>query len=441
MKRVLQWRSPLWLVLVLAGSTLALGTGIGSVLGAQSASAKGECPESADVCAKFNNFWKVWNIAEARFLDPTAVKPDDMVAGAINGMLDSLNDQGHTRYDTAKQYQREQEQQSGKYQGIGAYINEQGGLPFIVAPIEGSPAEAAGVKAGDIITKIDDVSTEGMTIDDAVSKVRGAPNTQVKLELRRRDTEAPVTLTITRAAINVPAVTWHMLPGNVAHIKFAQFSDKADGEMQAALKAAKNAGAQKFVLDLRNNPGGLLDQAVKVTGQFLPKDAVVLRIRERGQTPQQAQEERSPVQNFDTTTSMVVLINSGSASSSEIFASALQDYKRATVIGVQTLGLGTVISPVQLNDGSAVYIGTAEWYTPGNAANPYGRPLRHQGVTPDIKLALEGTDEALTPTTEKGLSEQQILQSTDKQLLKGLEALEVSVPRTSQASPAASSAP
>jgi carboxyl-terminal processing protease len=227
-------------------------------------------------------------------------------------------------------------------------------------------------------------------------------------------------LTITRAAINVPAVTWRMLPGNVAHIKLSQFSEKADPEMQAALKAAKEAGAQKFVLDLRNNPGGLLDQAVKVTGQFLPKDAVVLRIRERGQTPEEAQELRSPVENPDTTTPMVVLINGGSASSSEIFASALQDHNRAAVIGVGTIGLGTVISPQKLDDGSAVYIGTAEWLTPNN------RPLRHEGVTPDIEVALEGDDEALTPTTAKDLSDEEILNSTDKQLLKGLEALGVS---------------
>ncbi len=419
MKRVLQWRPPLWLVAVLVGSTLALGTGVGSVLGAQTASANGECTESAEVCEQFANFWEVWNIAENRFLDPTAVKPDEMIAGAINGMLDTLDDRGHTRYDTPEQFQREQEQQSGNYQGIGAYINEEGGFPYIVAPIEGSPAEAAGVKAGDVITAVNGEATDGMELDEVISKVRGEPGTQVTLELRRSDTEAVLEKTITRAAINVPAVTWRMLPGNVAHIKLSQFSEKADSEMQAAVQAAKEAGAQKFVLDLRNNPGGLLEQAVKVTGQFLPKDAVVLRIRERGQTPEQAQEFRSPVQNPDTTTPMVVLINGGSASSSEIFASALQDHDRATVIGVQTIGLGTVISPQKLDDGSAVYIGTAEWLTPN------GRPLRHEGVTPDIEVALEGDDEALTPTTAKDLSDEEILNSTDAQLLKALEVLGV----------------
>ncbi len=426
MKRVLQWRPPLWLVAVLVGSTLALGTSVGSVLGAQTASSNGECTESAEVCEQFANFWEVWNIAEARFLDPTALQSEEMITGAINGMLDTLNDRGHTRYDTAEQFAREQEQQSGNYQGIGAYINEEGGFPYIVAPIEGSPAEAAGVKAGDVIISINGESTDGMELDDAVSKVRGEPGTPVTLELLRRDSEAAVELTITRAAINVPAVTWRMLPGNVAHIKLSQFSEKADPEMQAAVKAAKEAGAEKFVLDLRNNPGGLLDQAIKVTGQFLPKDAVVLRIRERGQTPEQAQEFRNPVQNPDTTTPIVVLINGGSASSSEIFASALQDHDRAEVIGVQTIGLGTVISPVTLDDGSAVYIGTAEWYTPGDEANPYGRPLRHEGVTPDIEVALEGDAEALTPTTAKELSDEEILNSTDAQLLKALEVLGVS---------------
>lgn len=414
-KRWGTWRPPLWLVAILLGATLALGTGVGYVRGAAN---NGECTESAEVCAKFDNFWTVWNIAEKDFLDPKAVEPDKMIAGAINGMLDTLNDQGHTRYDTAEQYQQEIEQQSGEYQGIGAYVNQEGDLIVIVAPIEGSPAEAAGVEAGDIIVSVDGASTEGKTSAEVAQLIRGAPGTDVTLTLRHLDQEAPVDITITRGEIKVPAVTWAMLPAKTAHIKLSQFSEDATTELKRALAEAKEQGAEKLVLDLRNNPGGLLEQAIGVSSQFLPKGDVVLRVRDRdGEEDVRTANEANP----ETELPMVVLINSGSASSSEIFAGALQDHKRATIVGLDTVGLGTVISPRELDDGSAVYIGIAEWLTPD------GRQLRHQGVAPDIKVTLEGDALALTPSAARKLSEDEILRTDDAQLKRALEVLGVPV--------------
>lgn len=417
MKRVVSWRPPLWVVAVLLGVTLALGSGVGYVQGAAQANT-GECTESADVCAKFSNFWKVWDIAENQFLDPTAAEPDKMIAGAINGMLDTLNDQGHTRYNTAEEWKAAQEDLQGTFEGIGAYVNQLGDLPVIVAPIEGSPAEAAGVQAGDIILKVDGQSTEGKSIDEIVSIIRGAPGTSVTLQLRHVNEEAPVDITITRAAVRVPAVTWRMLPGKIAHIKLSQFQQNATAEMQKALTAAKEQGAQGIVLDLRNNPGGLLDQAISVTSQFLPEGVPVLRVRDRnGKEDVYKSNESKP----ETELPMVVLINTGSASSSEIFAGALQDHKRATIIGLQTVGLGTVLTPRQLADGSAVYIGTAEWLTPN------GQKIRNEGVKPDIKVALPIGVQALTPTTEKKLSDAEILQTEDTQLKRALSVLGVNV--------------
>lgn len=419
MKRVISWRPPLWMVAVLVGVTLALSTGTGYVLGAaQGAAQTGECTEAADICAKFGNFWKVWNIAENEFLDPTAADPDKMIAGAINGMLDTLNDQGHTRYNTAEEWKEAQEGLQGEYQGIGAYVNEQGDLPFIVSPIEGSPAEAAGIEAGDIILKIDGESTEGLSVDEVVGKIRGAPGTKVTLEIRHLDEEAPVELTITRADIVVPAVTWRMLPGNVAHLRLSQFQEQAQEDMERALAEAKQQGARALIVDVRNNPGGLLDQAIGVTSLFLPEGEPVLRVHDR-----EGNEKvyNSNVDTPETELPMVVLINTGSASSSEIFAGALQDHKRATVIGLQTVGLGTVLTPRQLDDGSAVYIGTAEWLTPN------GRKIRHEGVEPDIKVALESGVQALTPTTAKKLTDEEILQTEDTQIKRALSVLGVNV--------------
>jgi carboxyl-terminal processing protease len=395
------------------GCTLALGTGAGYVQGAATA---GQCTESEEICAKFSSFWKVWNIAEAEFLDPQAIEPDKMIAGAINGMLDTLNDRGHTRYNTAEEYQEEREEQRGRYEGIGAYINQLGDFPAITAPIEGSPAEKAGVRAGDIILEINGEDTQGMTIDDVVERVRGEPGTDVTLKLRHLDEETPVEVTITRAAINIPAVTWNMLPGNVAHIRLSQFSQNAKSEMQQALEAAKKAGAQKLILDLRNNPGGLLDQAISVSSQFLPEGEVVLRIRDRnGNEDVYKANEPNPELNLP----MVVLINGGSASSSEIFAGALQDHGRATIIGTQTIGLGTVLTPIPLDDGSAVYMGTSEWLTPNS------RKIRHEGVSPDVTVSLPSGVVPLTPSLERDLSNSEILQTKDRQLQRALGLLGV----------------
>lgn len=417
MKRVITWRPPLWLVAVLIAVTLMLSSGTGYVLGAsQSAVQTGECTEAAEVCAKFGNFWKVWNIAENEFLDPTAADPDKMIAGAINGMLNTLNDQGHTRYNTAEEWREAQEGLQGEYRGIGAYVNQLGDLPVIVAPIEGSPAEAAGVQAGDIILSINGESTEGLSVDEVVGKIRGEPGTQVTLELRHLDQEAPVELTITRAEIVVPAVTWRMLPGNVAHLRLSQFQEQAKADMQRALDEAKQQGARALIVDVRNNPGGLLDQAIGVSSLFLPEGTPVLRVRDRDGDEQVYDANEN---NPETDLPMVVLINTGSASSSEIFAGAMQDNGRARVIGLETVGLGTVLTPRQLPDGSAVYIGTAEWLT------PKGRKIRHEGVEPDIKVELPSGAQALTPTTAKKLSDQEILQTEDTQIKRALSVLGV----------------
>ncbi len=413
MNRAMAWRPPLWLVVILMAATLALGTGAGYV---QGASQGGECPKSEEICAEFRIFWQVWDLAESRFLDPEAVDPDRMIAGAINGMLDTLDDQGHTRYNTPEEWARQQESLSGEFEGIGAYVGQEGGMPVIIAPIEGSPAEAAGIQAGDIILRIDGERTEGMTIDEVVSRIRGEPGTQVTLTVQQLNRDGPIDITITRAQVQIPAVTWRMLPGNVAHIRLAQFSEKAKPELQRALREAREQGAQGIIFDLRNNPGGLLEQAIGVASQFLSRDAVVLRVRDRDGNEQLY---RANETNPETELPMVVLINSGSASSSEIVSGALKDHNRATIIGVTTAGLGTVLTPFRLDNGGAVYLGTQEWLTPD------GNQIRHLGVEPDLQVSLPTDVRPLTPSSMRDMSDDEILESDDTQLLRGLEILGV----------------
>ncbi len=412
MRRLATWRPPFWLVTVFMALTLALGSGVGYVRGAENSPAT--CTESQEVCSKFKDFWEVWNIAEARFVDKKAIKPDAMISGAINGMLDSLGDQGHTRYLTADQTQRFHEELTGSFEGIGAFVDTEGGLPIIVAPIEGSPAEKAGILPGDTILRIDGKTTEGLTLDEVVSRIKGKKGTQVKLQVRHTGEESPVELTITRAEVTVPIVTWRMLPGKVADIRLSQFAENADGAMRKALDEAKSQGAKALIVDVRDDPGGLLDQAIKVTSLFVPKGKPVLLEAQRdGSTKTYRSNESKPYLDLP----MTVLLNGGTASAAEIFSGALQDYSRATLIGVPTAGTGTVLSTIALDDGSAVLLGTAQWET------PKGRYLRREGVTPDVTVGLPAGVRPVTPTSAKQLSDADILNSPDLQLKKALAIL------------------
>jgi carboxyl-terminal processing protease len=412
MRRLATWRPPLWVVAALMALTLALGSGVGYVRGAENST--GTCTESEQVCAKFRDFWEVWNLAEARFVDKKAIQPDAMIAGAINGMLDSLGDQGHTRYLTADQNQRFQEALKGSFEGIGAFVDSQGGLPTIVAPIEGSPAEKAGIRAGDTILRVDGKSTEGLTLDEVVSRIKGPKGTQVKLQVRHSGEESPVDLTITRAEVTVPIVTWRMLPGKVADIRLSQFADNADQAMRKALDEAKAQGAKALIIDLRDNPGGRLDQAISVTSLFVPKGKPVLLEAQRdGSTKTYRSDESKPYLDLP----MVILINGGTASAAEIFSGAMQDYDRATLIGVPTAGTGTVLSTIALDDGSELLLGTAQWQT------PKGRYLRREGVSPDVTVGLPPGATPVTPSSAKSLGDAQILNSSDIQLRKALSIL------------------
>ncbi len=413
MRKVALWRPPLWLVAGLMIVSLSLGPGWSLVRGA---AGDGACTELAEVCAKFTQFWKVWNLAETRFVDPKAVNPDDMITGAINGMLDSLGDQGHTRYLTAEQVKRFSESLQGSFEGIGAFVNTENGVPIIVAPIEGSPAEAAGVRPGDVIVRVNGNSTEGLVIDEVVALIRGKAGTSVTITVRHVGEEATEEMTITRAAVTVPATAWTMLPGNIALIRLTQFSDNAAEAVQGRLDEAKAAGATAIIFDVRDNPGGLLSQATAVTGLFVKKGEVVLR-----ESVRDGEEKvyRSQTAEPQLDLPMVVLINGGSASSAEIFAGALQDYGRATLIGVPTAGTGTVLSTLELQDKAALLLGTGQWLT------PKGRYLRREGVAPDLTVALPAGVRGLTPTAVKQLKPEQLTTTKDSQLLRAMKLLGV----------------
>ncbi len=412
---VLRFQLPIWVIMPLLGFTLFFGLG-GGFITAQLFTPNTNCPESSEVCADFGVFWQVWDIASERFVDPQAVNPQRMIEGAINGMLDSLGDEGHTRFLSAEEAARWQEALSGEFEGIGAYIDVREGQSLIVAPIEGSPAEKAGLKAGDIILEVNGESTDGWDVERLSAQIRGPRDTQVRLLIQRAGEAEPFEVTITRQSIEVPNVSWRMLPDNVAMIRLNSFGERSAAEMQQALTEAQNAGARALILDLRYNPGGLLNEAIAIASEFLPPNTPVL-LEEDREGNRSSTETRGEGVARDIP--MVVLVNGSSASSAEILSGALQDAGRAQIIGETTIGTGTVLRTYNLRDGSQLLLGTTQWLT------PKGRLIRKQGIEPDVLVALPVDAETLTPAEAAELSVDALRQSEDKQLLTALEQLGV----------------
>lgn len=390
---------------------ILLAFGAGTVVGGANAIAQsdGETP------TEFEVFWQAWSIIQAHFIDRDVLDTKELTYGAINGLVQALGDEGHTTFLTPSQLEHQQTAMAGSFSGIGAQLGIKEGLPVIVAPIDNSPAAEAGIRAGDIILGVDGEDVTSLTLDEIVDRVRGPSGTEVVLTLLREGEEASIDMTLVRREIKVSAVSWTMIPGtNTALVRLNQFSATAKSELVTALKAAEEAGAESLVFDVRNNPGGLLQQAIGVTSQFLPSGNVLQE--------EDAQGNRRPFRvergGVATEIPMVVLINPGSASSAEIFAGAIQDHKRGQLIGETTFGTGTVLQTFTLDDGSALLLGTSQWLTAD------GRLIRKQGITPDVAVELPADGEFLTPTLVKELTAEELAASGDAQLLAGLKALE-----------------
>ncbi len=368
----------------------------------------------ANAPTDFDTFWEVWGIVQRDFVDREALETTNLEYGAIRGLIDALGDEGHTRFMTPEELDRQQTDISGKFSGIGAYVGVRDGMSVIVAPFEGSPAEDAGVKAGDIIIEVDGEDVTTWTLNDIVNVIRGAEGTDVVLTLLRPDDGESHEITVTRGEITVPAATWAMVPGtDVAMVRLSQFNANATDQITSAIREAEAASATALIIDVRNNPGGLLRQAVQVTSQFL-KGGNVLQ-----QEDAEGNREAFPVLKGGIATDIpiVVLINRGSASSSEIFAGAIQDHERGTVLGETTFGTGTVLEPFTLSDSSGLLLGTSQWLT----AN--GRLIRKHGIEPDIEIEMDLGTEMLFPSDLKELTVEELLESEDTQVLKALELL------------------
>jgi carboxyl-terminal processing protease len=357
---------------------------------------------------------EAWGLIQAHFVDRQALQSQTLTYGAISGMVNALGDTGHTTFLTPEMVKQERNFTQGAFEGIGAEVEEKNGHVVIAAPMDNSPAQKAGIQPGDIILKVNGEDVSGQSLDQVVSKVLGPAGTKVTLTLQNPNTGKTRELTLTRARITLESVTWQMLPGTtVAHVRITAFSEHVSNDLETALAAAKKAGATALVLDLRNNPGGLLDQAVGVASQFLQQGAVLQEKNAQGQIDTVKVLSNVP----KTKLPMVVLTNEGTASAAEIVAGALQDQHRALIIGEKTFGTGTVLNEFPLTDGSAIMIAVQEWLTPN------GRTIWHQGIQPDQVVALPQNATPLLPEAEKGMTPAQLRASDDTQLLAGLDTL------------------
>ncbi|MFQ3573874.1 MAG: S41 family peptidase [Thermodesulfovibrionales bacterium] len=319
------------------------------------------------------------------------VKTKDIIQGAIKGMVTSLDP--HSAYLTPEAYKELQVETKGEFGGIGIQIGIKDNILTVIAPIDDTPAFRAGIKAGDKILKINNESTKNMSIHDAVAKMRGKKGTSITLTIHREGMKEPKDYTIIRDIIKIKSVKAKMLQDNIGYIKLTQFQEASARDMVKALDNLKKEGMNALILDLRNDPGGLLNSAVEVVEHFLPPHKLVVYIKgKKGEKTEYFTEREKPGY---TDIPMVVLVNQGSASASEIVAGALKDWNRAVIVGVQTFGKGSVQSLIPLSDGSGLRLTTAKYYT------PKGTSIQGVGITPDIIVKLESKDSKDIPVVRE----------------------------------------
>jgi len=349
---------------------------------------------ASDTYQQLNLFGDVFERVRADYVE----KPDDkkLIESAINGMLSGLDP--HSSYMDPKSFRDMQVQTRGEFGGLGIEVTMENGLVKVVAPIDDTPAAKAGVQANDIITKLDDEAVQGLTLNQAVDKMRGPVNSKIKLTIVRKGADKPIELTIMRDIIRVKSVRSHAEGDDVGYIRITQFNEQTtDGLKQAINDLDSKLGADKikgFVVDLRNNPGGLLDQAISVSDTFLDKGEIVST---RGRNPEETQRFNARPGDMIHGKPLIVLINGGSASASEIVAGALQDHKRATLIGTRSFGKGSVQTIIPLGAGNgALRLTTARYYTPS------GRSIQALGIKPDIEVLQDVPDSLKGETDSEG---------------------------------------
>lgn len=340
-------------------------------------------------------FWEVWNIVQAEF-DGGIPSDEALTHAAIEGLLESLGDD-YTRFAPPDLAARMRESLQGSFEGIGAFVNENDeGLTEIVRPMDGQPAALAGLRAGDVVIGVDGESVIGQGLDEVIAQIRGPEGTEVTLTIRREGEEEPLEFTVQRRLIEIPVIESEMLEDDIAYVRLTGFNRNADVQLRETMQELLAENPAGLIFDLRDNPGGLLDQTVSIADYFLP-DGVVLY--ERSSTFDLDQVHRSVSGDAGEEIPMVVLVNAASASASEIVAGAVQDRGRGVLIGETTFGKGSVQVTHTLSDDSELRVTIARWYTPNNQS------IDGNGIAPDIEVP--------TPTELGGEEDPQLQRAID----------------------------
>ncbi len=375
-------------LLLVALSLLVLLTGCNRV----SAGATEPIPPGDRLPAELGTVGEAYRILLDEHVDHDVLEPKRLSDGAIRGMLEALEDP-HASYLSAEQHSREQEGYRGYFEGIGAQVTlTEAGLT-VIAPIPGAPAEEAGIRAGDLILAVDGADIDGLTLIESVNLIRGPGGTEVTLLVRHVGDFEDVNITVTRGRIPIESTAFRMLDDGIGHLWVYSFSNTTEDEVRRALDELEEVGGRGLILDLRNNPGGLLASVISVTDLFLDSGTILYEIDAEGDRSDYEAARRGPA----TDVPLVVIVNQFSASASEIMAGAIQTSGRATVVGTSTFGKGSVNIARELSDGSAIYFTIRRWYLSD------GTQIEGEGVTPDIEIESEAHPLPIDPEQDAAL--------------------------------------
>lgn len=359
---------------------------------------------------------EVLDVIGERYVDGDALTTENLTLGAIRGIVDALGDDGHTSYLTEEELRVEQDALDGRVVGIGVVVDQRVGSPEIISVVDGSPADLAGLRAGDVIVSVEGSDTARLSVDDIADLVRGQVDTRVTIGVERPGAAERLDFDILRGDVEIDPVAWAFAPGSdVAVIRIVQFSAQAGREARSAIEAALEAGANGIVLDLRGNPGGLVDEALVVAGSFL-ETGVAYQEQGREGTPRDV--SVTPGWSLAPDLPLVVVVDFGTASSAEILAAALRDNARARIVGEQTFGTGTVLNTFTLSDGSALRVGVLNWLTPA------GQAVFRVGIAPDEVVELPLGAVALEPGDLVAMSAIEFADSDDVPLRHAVRLIE-----------------
>ncbi len=394
---------------VMAVCLIGLVFGTGLSVGRYSAATPGgagSAPELEDV-DNFEILEETWRVIQENYVDLENVNEEALIYGASQGMVDALGDTGHSRFLDPASAEAFAQAISGRRVGVGISLEQVGEQYVIAGVLDGTPADEAGIKRGDVILAVDGQSLERLSPEEIQRLFRGEEGTLLDLRLVRPLANDEYDVSLKRELLDIDPVSWGMLPSGVAFVRISEFSAGAAKGLQEAIAAAREDGATALVLDLRDNPGGLVFEAVGVASQFLPEGTIVFQQQQRDGS---VEEFRALPNGVALDMPMAVLIDEGSASASEIVAGALRDNGRARLLGETTFGTGTVLSSVELDDGSMVVIGTGLWLT------PEGESIWKEGVEPDQRVSLDPGIYAVVPADDANITASELVRLDDAQL-------------------------